>query len=254
MHSNTLAPVYRILVAEDDEWIRNLLVRVLSDAGYRPYAVNNGIDAMEELTHLGYELAILDVQMPGMGAVEIARQHRLSGRAVPIMVLTADATSETAEQCRNEGVHLVLAKPVRPDDLLRSVEALVNRTRLAVLGSKPAQSCDDLINQETLRRLVQTCGQEFVDQLLNQFQEQVDVLITEIEQSYSIRNFASLDELLHRFEGTAGTVGASAIANVARELRERLSGPDIFDIDEQLTRLRGYTHSTVRALRNQYHL
>lgn len=255
MASNLSACGRKILVAEDDSWIRNLLVRVLDEAGYSAQAVTNGFDALDELAQHEYHLAVLDVQMPGIGAIEIARRHRLSGKATPIVVLTADATSETADNCRKQGIRLVLAKPVRPDDLLSSIEAVLNDAILPAVGSAESsiRNGDRLIDRETFHRLIQACGREFVGQLLQQFDEQVGNLVVEIERSYSTRNYALLQELLHRFEGTAGTIGASAIAALARALREQLS-EDESDIGDQLNELRAGVHSTVKVLNNNFQL
>lgn len=238
----------RILVAEDDEWIRKLLVRVLDDAGYRSRAIDNGIDALEELMQVDYDLAILDVQMPGMGAVEIARRCRSGGKGTPLIVLTADATSETADQCRKEGVQLVLAKPVRPDDLLKSIGAFVNGSHPPPTSNQPIQHSTDLIDDEAVGRLTQTCGQDFVDQLMRQFNQQAEVLLADIENSHLACDFRSVDELLHRFEGTAGTVGAAAIANVVRQLRAEVRASAVPDITPWLSDLRAMTRLTVTAL------
>lgn len=248
MHSDLSTRDFRILVAEDDEWIRNLLVRVLDDAGYRSRAIDNGIDALEELMQVDYDLAILDVQMPGMGAVEIARRYRSGGKGTPLIVLTADASSETADQCRKEGVQLVLAKPVRPDDLLQSIGAFVNGSHSPPTSSRPIQHPTDLIDYEALGRLTQTCGQDFVEQLLRQFNQQAEVLLANVESFYLARDFQSIEELLHRFEGTAGTVGAAAIANVVRQLRAEICASAAPDITPWLSDLRAMTRLTVTAL------
>ncbi len=255
MGSNLSARGRKILVAEDDSWIRNLLVRVLNDEGYSTHAVTNGIDALEQLNQHAYHLAILDVQMPGIGAIEIARQHYVGGKTTPIVVLTADATNETADNCRKQGIRLVLAKPVHTDDLVRSIEAVLNGSVLLSRASVESTIHDagELIDRETFQRLVQACGREFVEQLLQQFNEQVENLLAEIERSYSTRNYASLQELLHRFEGTAGTIGASAIAALARTLRERCES-DGSDVGDQLNVLRADTRSTVRVLSNNFQI
>ena len=243
----------KVLVADDDEWISNLLVRVLSDAGYRAHAVENGISALDELMRGNYDLAILDVQMPGIGAVEIARRQRLGGKTVPIIVLTADATAETAAQCRKEGVQMIITKPVRPDDLLSRIEAFVNRSfKSSTTSPRLIPHSTNLIDSEVIERLTQACGHDFVRQLIRQFNQQAELLLANLETAYLARNFGSVEELLHRLEGSAGTMGASDTASIVRQLRDRMHSRAGFEC--MLDNLKASIHSTLSALNSRFAL
>src|SRR5207245_6223385 len=88
----------RILVAEDDRGLREVLVQGLEDAGYFVDAVDRGDDAIEQLKFYEYDVAILDWRMPGVLGVDVASWARANDRPTAILMLTArDAPPDRIE-------------------------------------------------------------------------------------------------------------------------------------------------------------
>src|SRR5437870_8138839 len=82
----------RILVAEDDRGLREVLVQGLEDAGYHVDAVDRGDDAIEQFKFYEYDVAILDWRMPGTPGIEVAAWARENRRPTAILMLTARDT------------------------------------------------------------------------------------------------------------------------------------------------------------------
>jgi two-component system sensor histidine kinase RpfC len=221
---NGVAEPLRILVADDDTWIRNLLLRVLSRAGHCLHSANDGTDTLSRLWSGNYDLAILDLQMSGMGGIEVARRYKQNPLGnTPIIVLTADATPETAAECYEAGVSVLLTKPVRLDELLLTVGAFVRTTERTAAHTHvltPDTVLDLDVN--TLDRLAEMCGQNFLKNILEQFSAHSAALLTQLEEASSAEDFALVDELLHKLQGSAGTIGAVGASRTARGIRQQL--------------------------------
>jgi signal transduction histidine kinase/CheY-like chemotaxis protein len=113
-------PPARVLVAEDNATNRHVLAAYLATAGHAVRMVTNGLEALAEARSGGFDLVIMDVQMPVMDGLTAARGIRaLAGpaAAVPIIALTANAMHGDREACLAAGMTDYVAKPV-------SIEAL----------------------------------------------------------------------------------------------------------------------------------
>ena len=80
----------RILIAEDEEGIRDFVSRGLSDFGYEVATANDGLQAWEMLTNSTFDLVVLDIRMPGLNGLDLCRKLRQhQGYATPVLMLTA---------------------------------------------------------------------------------------------------------------------------------------------------------------------
>jgi CheY-like chemotaxis protein len=104
-----------VLVAEDDVVNRELLLRMLAMLGCRAAAVASGREAVEAVARGGFDLVLMDVQMPDMDGLEAASEIRRRGtdRALAIIGITADAMTGYRERCLAAGMDDYLAKPVK---------------------------------------------------------------------------------------------------------------------------------------------
>ncbi|HYM51503.1 MAG TPA: response regulator transcription factor [Candidatus Limnocylindrales bacterium] len=119
----------RILVAEDDRGLREVLVQGLEDAGYVVDAVADGDDAVEQLKFYEYDVAILDWRMPGTPGVEVVAWARKHQRPTAIMMLTARDTASDRIQGLDAGADDYLVKPFDFGELLARIRALQRRPR-----------------------------------------------------------------------------------------------------------------------------
>jgi len=130
--------VVRVLVAEDDPGLRSVLERGLRENGYVVDAVPDGEKALLYLRTYEYEVAVLDWRMPGASGLEVVRDLRRKGSALPILMLTARDTAEDRVTGLDEGADDYLVKPFDFGELLARIRALQRRspalqpTRLSV--------------------------------------------------------------------------------------------------------------------------
>jgi signal transduction histidine kinase len=128
-------PALRVLVAEDVAASRMLLTTMLARAGHAVTAVEDGPAALAALHGAGFDLAVLDLQMPGLGGLGVARAVReLPGAMsrVPLIALTADPGEWVEADCRGAGFDAVLRKPFETRRLLGLVDGLRGRVVVSV--------------------------------------------------------------------------------------------------------------------------
>ena len=119
----------RILVAEDDDDIRDLLVFKLSAAGYELTAVADGRSALV-VAEDPLDLVLLDVNMPGMSGYDVCRtlRGRSATSTVPILLLTAKGQEADVQRGFDAGADDYIVKPFSPRELLSRVEAVLARS------------------------------------------------------------------------------------------------------------------------------
>lgn len=117
----------RILVAEDVAASRLLLTAVLERAGHLPSTAVDGTSALEALRAGRFDMALLDLHMPSLGGLGVAKAVRaLEGEAsrIPLIALTADPADQMEESCRAAGFDSVLRKPFDTPLLLGVIDGL----------------------------------------------------------------------------------------------------------------------------------
>ena len=125
----------RVLLAEDHPTNQKVVELILGSAGVDLVVVENGREALEALGGGGFDLVLMDMQMPEMDGLSATRLWRereamLHLRRTPIVMLTAHALDEHAAESLRAGADRHLGKPIRAADLLAVVDALTSGERL----------------------------------------------------------------------------------------------------------------------------
>ena len=103
----------RVLVAEDDEGLREVLVLGLSDAGYHVDAVERGDDAIDYLTWYEYDVAVIDWRMPGAEGIDVVAWARRHDRPTALLMLTARDTPADRIQGLDSGRRRLPCQAIR---------------------------------------------------------------------------------------------------------------------------------------------
>lgn len=117
-----------ILVVDDDDRIRVLLKRYLSENGLRVSTAKDAAQARDLLGSVEFDLLILDVMMPGMSGFDLTEKIRAASN-VPILLLTARGLPEDRIEGLERGADDYLSKPFEPRELLLRIGALLRRSR-----------------------------------------------------------------------------------------------------------------------------
>lgn len=119
------APMFRILLAEDDDSMRGFLERALAKAGFEVIAFDNGVDAYERLKEEPFTLLLTDIVMPEMDGIELARRASELDPDLKIMFITGFAAVVLNNDVSAPKDARVLSKPFHLKDLVQEVERLL---------------------------------------------------------------------------------------------------------------------------------
>ena len=117
-----------VLVTDDCRLNRHVMKAMLDDMGVKSDFASSGPMALEKLRSGTYNLMVLDIQMPGMSGfdvIELYRARTAKDVAIPIFVVTGDATTEIYEKCDRLGVSRFLLKPVDQEKLRYALISLI---------------------------------------------------------------------------------------------------------------------------------
>ncbi len=119
----------RILVAEDDPGLQQIIALGLRDAGYHVDTVDRGDDAIDQLKWYEYDVAVIDWRMPGAEGIDVVAWARRNGRPTALLMLTARDTPADRIRGLDTGADDYLVKPFDFGELLARVRALQRRPR-----------------------------------------------------------------------------------------------------------------------------
>jgi signal transduction histidine kinase/CheY-like chemotaxis protein/HPt (histidine-containing phosphotransfer) domain-containing protein len=239
----------RILLAEDNLVNQRIAVKLLEKMGCRVDVVDNGRHALEALETTGYDLVLMDCQMPEMDGFEATRALRARegmGHHTPIIAMTANAMAGDRERCLDAGMDGYLTKPVRTDELTATVSQWL--PRVASGDQDQAESTDaaprsfnsaesprpgtptlaalpetlvDRGQLDELRALGGPGDDTFVTDLVDVFLAEAEAEVSHIRAAVLDDDPAGAMHAAHRLKGSALNMGCRALA-VAAEAIELL--------------------------------
>ena len=236
-HSNNLAATgSKILVAEDNKTNQLVIRKILERGNHNPYIVSNGQEALDALEEGIFDLIILDMQMPVMGGIEAAKIYNFStnsNKRIPIIILTANVTTDALRECEDANVSAYLTKPIDVNKLLESINTLSNKNRAEVVtdnehatnlpedNSTSEVSILDYQMLESLNRL--TDDSNFVPTLINSYLTDTKDQLSQMELAVSSKQYDLFRELLHAMKGSSGSVGASKLYSQCKDNQDHYS-------------------------------
>ncbi|HZP83499.1 MAG TPA: response regulator, partial [Chthonomonadaceae bacterium] len=225
------APVLplRLLLAEDNAINQMLALNILEKMGHETDLACNGREALEALAHRSYDVVLMDVQMPEMDGYEataaIRRQEAGTGKHQPIIALTAHAMQGDKDRCLAAGMDAYVTKPIRPQILQEAIQRCTQQTgrpQAAARVPEPAETRAEnpALDWEHLRA---SCGDQeaFVQTVLSEFLRITPELIGQIGSALAARDSDQTYKRAHTLKGSSLSLGANALAEVARELEMR---------------------------------
>jgi two-component system phosphate regulon response regulator PhoB len=143
---------FKILIVEDEDAIRGMLMMVLEQAGFEPVAASDAEDAQKVLDENLPDLILLDWMLPGLSGVEWARRLKKDQtyRELPIILLTARGEEEDKVRGLEIGADDYMTKPFSPKELIARVRAVLRRSG-KIQGSAQIELGDLVLDTEQHR-------------------------------------------------------------------------------------------------------
>ncbi len=132
----------RILIVDDEDIVVRSTVRILEGAGHLLRTAHDATEALRELAHASFDLAILDIMMPGIDGIELLRRIKESYPDTEVIMFTGLAQVATAVGCMKLGAIDYLSKPFDPDQLRVAVSRALEHRALRRRNESPGQTPD----------------------------------------------------------------------------------------------------------------
>jgi two-component system, sensor histidine kinase and response regulator len=242
----------RILVAEDNPVNRKLVVTLLQKRGHEVSAVEDGraaVNAVASGSQAGFDVVVMDVQMPVMSGLEATRAIRAGQRPgasrLPIIALTAHAMQGDRERCLAAGMDGYLPKPIDVDDLIATVERF-GEGRSTGAGDPTTggpTKADEIFDEQSA--LGYTGGDRaLLKEIVDVFRQDYPSGIRRLARAIKRRDAEALRMAAHALKGSIATVGSPAGRQTAFELEQlgrtnqpAAAGPALDRLRQQLEEL-----------------
>src|SRR5712671_2079465 len=135
-----MEPANQVLVIDDDEAAREILVELLGRVGYHAFAAPDGRSGLEWLAGAAVppQAVLLDLRMPGIDGFEVLRRYRAQGGLAPVIALSAMDDKESVVKAMRLGASDYLVKPIEPDELREAIERCSASVRTPGADEVPA--------------------------------------------------------------------------------------------------------------------
>lgn len=149
----------RVLIVEDDANVAEVVDLYLKRDGYQTHRVGDGRNALERMNSVGADVVVLDVMLPGLDGLSVARKMREAGDRTPIIMLTARGQESDVVLGLELGADDYKSKPFSPAELVARVHAVLRRTGTISTGGPPVSIGDNIVISSH-RHTVTRAGEE----------------------------------------------------------------------------------------------
>ena len=150
-----------ILIVDDEMGIREGCKRALSEEGYAADAAEDGQTGLQKVKEKNYDLILVDLMMPGIGGMELIKKIHHWDPEIIMIVITGNATIETAVEATKLGAYDYLPKPFSPEALTavvkRGLEKRILRLEAKKLHAERTQRLLELVNERSRLRTIIGC-------------------------------------------------------------------------------------------------
>jgi len=244
----------RILVAEDNSVNQELAVRILEKQGHTVVVARNGreaLAALESPNSSGFDLILMDVQMPEMGGLEataiIRQKEKVTHAHIPIVAMTADALKGDRERCLEVGMDDYLAKPIQPERLRKTVENLL-LTSAGRGQDRPGEPRpDQILDGRAL--LAQVDGDvRLLRKLASLFLADCPTMLSSVRKAIASGDARSLQRAAHALKGSIANFAAKGSFKAALKLETMGRSGELTAADEAYVALEREVGRLQRAL------
>jgi two-component system sensor histidine kinase RpfC len=227
---------YSVLVAEDNPTNRKVIQKILERAGHHCTLAKDGEDALDKIEKKEFDAIILDMNMPGMTGMDVARMYRLMrGNMVraPIIMFSANVTTEARAESLEAGADEFLPKPIQVNSFLQTLEQLVTEFKVSgppenrALPPKPKNRLKLVRPTETVLDLKNLTDLEnvskdpkFLDDLILEFVTENKKLLHSLEFSLTEERVDEMKEILHTLKGSALSIGAVSLKMMCKRVEK----------------------------------
>jgi CheY-like chemotaxis protein/HPt (histidine-containing phosphotransfer) domain-containing protein len=227
------ARTIRVLLAEDNVPNQHVGLKQLKKLGYEADAVANGLEVLDALKRIPYDIILMDCQMPemdGYEATRLIRQGESASTPSPyIIALTANALQGDREKCMAAGMNDYLTKPLHLSELENVLQRALLKVAPAGLGGAalPLQEVLDPTVIAGLRELREPNQPDPLKELIDLFLRDARPRLQKMEAALVEKDSAKLAAAAHSLKGSASNLGARRLSSLCATLENHAKSGDL---------------------------
>ncbi len=218
----------RILLAEDNAVNQKVAVRIFEKLGYRADVAANGIEAVESVRNINYDIVFMDVLMPEMDGYEATKlilDEFQPDERPKIIAMTANAMQGDRETCLEAGMDDYLSKPIRIEELQTVLykwgKTIYDEKDVLISALKLKKAPTQLIDESKITFLQDIQNEQDVNfylELLDIYIADMPVMIRNIKTAVEEKNAKMLQLNAHKLKGSSVTLGIDFITQMSHDL------------------------------------
>ncbi|AGA25164.1 hybrid sensor histidine kinase/response regulator [Singulisphaera acidiphila] len=247
----------RVLVAEDNPVNQTLAIRLLAKLGHDSVVVGDGRQALNRLEKGGFDLVLMDLQMPnldGLEATSLLREHEArEGGHMPVIAMTAHAMRGDRERCLAAGCDGYVSKPMRSRDLAGAIEEVMTQAEFPATEGAPLVAPEVETGRESAFNLADALADVEGDQALLRelaliFLEDCPRLKAAVHEAVEAGSPERLYRAAHALKGAVSNFGARGAFEAAVRLEALGRGGDLIGHGPIVRHLEGQLDDLLGAL------
>lgn len=237
-----------ILLVDDNAVNRKVANEILKKSGCKVDLAESGFEAIDMVLKRNtpsermYDIIFMDIQMPDMDGVQTTQELRKKVKNLPpVVAMTAYSMKEDRDRFLSQGMDDYVPKPIRAHHLIHKVKELLNKSKGIVLDkavpkveTAPALP---VLDKEIIDQLKGIGGADLVLSVFEDFVNESTDMIKEALDAYASGDIPTVKSNLHTLKGSAGTVGVSQVAAIAKDAEWRLKSDDTSTLSVALPEL-----------------
>jgi CheY-like chemotaxis protein/HPt (histidine-containing phosphotransfer) domain-containing protein len=243
-------PSARVLIADDGAENRELVSLVLAEQGLWVEQAENGQMAVDMTLKGGFDMVLMDMQMPVMDGYTATRTLRERGVKIPIVALTANAMRGFDTQMLEAGCDVFLTKPIDIDTLVRTLAQLLGGERVDPAASRAAIRTpvrEQARNPEPAMPGIvsRLAGKPRLQPILRKFVESLHQRVAEMREVEERADYKQVASFAHWLKGSAGSMGYDAFSKPAKDLEVAAMAADEAMVKQLLDEVRRMADAVV---------
>jgi two-component system sensor histidine kinase RpfC len=219
-----------VLIAEDSRVNRMILEEVLRAHDVNVISAEDGDKALEIFEHSTFDLAIVDMQMPNVGGLDVIREYNAGYglfKKIPFIVLTANVSIDARKECERAGAAAYLKKPVDEDELLQLIYKLTGKKEDTDTTHAPSSQSErktlelerqaETLEMRVINNLMTISSKEgFFEELVTNYLQDLNKSLKIIENAIKDDDFQRYHNEAHAVKGVSANIGAKGVFQIAK--------------------------------------
>ncbi|ODS23643.1 hypothetical protein AB835_07990 [Candidatus Endobugula sertula] len=214
---------YKVLLVEDNRINAAMAEEMLNDLGLLVTIAKNGVEAIEAVQKIKFDLIFMDCMMPIMGGIEATQEIRKleqnnTIKYCPIVALTANAMASDKKACLDGGIDDFIAKPLKKN-VLKSMLGKFLKPTIIKVHKVEEETVKNSFDPDVLKSYKHIMGDKF-EHSIKHFIEDFNIMFSKLDSAYRNKNINEIHYIAHTIKSTSATIGAMDLSDIALRLEK----------------------------------